>query len=665
MKSLARIDKALFAVCLSLVWLVQLSPLFPAHAQPGAQARTVALAPGIETGTVNDKVDGFVEPDGSISIEMLLTPEIQERFEPVTTIEPDFGYIPDGIWLRLDLVNMSSERLQRYLMLKTNFMTQIDVYVVGRTGPQNVLSQDENSTFADRPVPYHELIAPFTLEPQERAQIFVRYRSNGNTVLPLAIEDEIGLATTTNAQITRNFAFYGVMGMAILASIIARIFFPSPTFVAYFFYGAAVLLLLFQRDGYAFQFLWPNAPAWNDFATLPVGAALPLFAAIFTRTYLNTKDLHPSIDKVLLGVCALQVGVVASSAIIGSAAAKQWALITVAIAIVIFISIGVVAFRHYGRRTLFFLIGWTGLLAGTLMMSAVHWIGVDLTRAQSLDIMRGSLVFDGLMMGLASIFSVVNIQRDNARLNEERVAILDTNVRMHQRFARLQEKYEVARELAHSKDEMVSDLTHDLRQPLFALRASINRLSDGEASAKASSEVEESFEYIEALVEATLQRSIDQEESDEPPPDSAVQTTQLARVFDSLDAMFAEDARERGNTLEFSPTHAVLDCAPFPVLRIASNFVSNAIHHAPGSSILVCALDEADSTKIVVSDSGPGIDPSTLEAVKHRGAQYGDGHGLGLSIVDKVAREAVFEWSIESEPGSGTKAWLRVCKRGS
>lgn len=646
-----------------MVWIVQLAPLFPAHAQPNALARAVALAPGIGAGAVNDSVDGFVEPDGPISIETLLTPDVQKRFEPVTTIEPDFGYIPDGIWLRLDLVNTSSERLQRYLILQTNFMTQLDVYVVGGAGARNVLSQDESSTFDDRPVPYHELIAPFTLEPHESTQVFVRYRSNGNTVLPLAIEDEIGLATTTNARLTRNFAFYGVMGMAILASIIARIFFPSPTFVAYFFYGAAVLLLLFQRDGYAFQFLWPNAPAWNDFATLPVGAALPLFAAIFTRTYLNTKDLHPSIDKILLGVCALQLVVVASAAIIGSAAAKQWALITVAIAIVVFISIGVVAFRHYGRRTLFFLIGWTGLLAGTLMMGAVHWIGVDLTRAQSLDIMRGSLVFDGLMMGLASIFSVVNIQRDNARLTEERVAILGTNVRMHQRFARLQEKYEVARELAHSKDEMVSGLTHDLRQPLFALRASINKLSDGEVSTKASSEVEESFEYIEALVEATLQRSIDRKESDESPSENAVQTTQLARVFGSLETMFADDARESGNTLEISPTTAMLACPPFPVLRIVSNFVSNAIRHAPGSAVSVSAFDETDSVRIVVSDAGPGMDPATLEAVKHRGAQEGEGHGLGFSIVEKVAREAGFEWSIESGAGLGTKAWLRVSKR--
>ncbi|MEO0871320.1 MAG: sensor histidine kinase [Pseudomonadota bacterium] len=658
-----------------MLWLVQLAPLHPVHAQSAPDAvpplapHVVALAPGLKVGAVNDKVTGLVETNGRLTIEALLAPDIQAQFEPVTTIEPDFGYIPEGIWLRLDLVNTSPERLQRYLMLQTNFMTQIDVYVVGRAGPQSVLSQDESSTFSDRPVPYHELIAPFTLEPEERAQIFVRYRSNGNTVLPLAIEDEIGLATTTNAQLTRNFAFYGVMGMAILASIIARVFFPSPTFVAYFFYGAAVLLLLFQRDGYAFQFLWPNAPAWNDFASLPVGAALPLFAAIFTRTYLDTKNMHPSIDKILLGVCALQIGVVASSAVIGPAAAKQWALITVAIAIIIFISIGVLAFRHYGRRALFFLVGWTGLLAGTLVMSAVHWIGVDLTRAQSLDIMRGSLVFDGLMMGLASIFSVVNLQRDNARLTEERVAILDNNVRMHQRFARLQEKYEVARELAHSKGELVSDLTHDLRQPLFALRASISKLSDGEMSVKANAEVEESFEYIEALVEATLQHSIDVEESASPPSQSAAQTTSLARVFGSLQAMFAEDAMSSGNTLEIEPTGAVLATAPFPVLRIASNFVANAIGHAPGSRIMVSALEHEGSVQIIVADDGPGMEPTTLSQVKQRGVQEngeaprGDGHGLGLAIVDKAAREAGFEWSIESNPGRGTKACLCVPKR--
>ena len=121
------------------------------------------------------------------------------------------------------------------------------------------------------------------------------------------------------------------------------------------------------------------------FSSLPLGAMLPVFAAIFTRSYLNTKTLHPQIERVLISVCIVNIAVVFSSAIIGEALAKQIALLVVTLSIVVFVSIGVIAFRQYGRRSLFFVIGWTGLLLGSMTMATIHWFGVDITRAQSLD----------------------------------------------------------------------------------------------------------------------------------------------------------------------------------------------------------------------------------------------------------------------------------------
>ncbi|MEM8917375.1 MAG: sensor histidine kinase [Pseudomonadota bacterium] len=643
---------------------------FPAKAQADApsQGQFVIIGEGHDPGIINRHVSAFVEPDDPLAIAEILQPDMQSRFQKIETIEPDFGYTLSGIWLKLDVRNMSETPLRRYLMLHTNFMSEIRVYLDNGNTRTLLLEQDQQSVFGSRPVPYHELVAPFEMAGQQSATIYIRYASNGNTVLPLSVVDEVALATKTNRQLIVDFSFYGLMAMVILVSLLGRIFFPNPTFLAYASYVTGVLLLIFQRDGYAFQFLWPNAPAWNDFSTLPLGAALPLLAAIFTRSYLQTKSLHPQIDKVLLAICGLQVALVALSPVIGVSAAKQWALITVSLSIIVFISIGIIAYRQYGRRTLFFLIGWLGLLTGTVVMSMIHWLEVDITRAQSLDIMRVSMVFDALMMGLASVFSVVNLQKDHAKLSAERLDILETNVRLHDRFARLEQKYQIAQEIAQSRNEQLTDLTHDLRQPLFALRSSVSSFSTGSAPGMNLPDIEQSFEYIESLVESALSESIDSEESGELLPDHDQERTPVNKLFSSLETMFAAEVAQQQAKLRFVDSSAIVLQAPFPILRIISNFLSNAIRYAPQSRILVGCRDRGDMLSIEVHDKGPGMSSAELAKVRQRLARGDDaaiedsGRGVGLSIVGKIADELGLEWSIDSEPGKGTSAALLVPK---
>lgn len=656
-------------LCLALLLLVQNLNGFAAHAQADASATNAAvidIGNGIDPGNINPLVQYHIEADGTLDLRQVIGRSDEIAFKPVETIEPDFGYISEGIWLKLELRNVSDEVQHRYLMLHNNFMPDIAAYLVTPQGQQLLLEQDENSTFDTRPVPYHQLIAPFEMDPGQSGAIYIRYSSNGDTVLPLSLVDEIGLATVTNRQLIVDFAFYGLMAMVILASIFGRIFFPNPTFVAYGFYVLGVLLLIFQRDGYALQFLWPNSPHWNDFSSLPLGASLPLLAAIFTRSYLGTKTLHPHMDKVLIGICVLQVALVASFPVIGISAAKQGAFVTVGFSIIVFLSIGVFAYRKYGRRALFFLIGWLGFLAGTIVMMAVQWTDISITRAQSLDVMRGSMVFDALMMGLASVFRVVDLQKEHLRLNEERMAILHTNVQLHDRFARLEQRYQLAQEIARSSNEKVTDLTHDLRQPLFALRASISEFaSSGTGDAKRE-EIASSFEYIESLVENALTASIESEEASPGADADTSERTKANDLFKSLDGMFREEAKAKGVDLKFVPSDATLSHAPFPLLRIMANFIANAIQHAPGSRVLVGCRRRRGGVSVAVYDNGPGVPEAQLGQIRQRLARGGEdasdaqGHGVGLSIVGKIAAEHDLDWSIDSVEGRGTAAYLIV-----
>ena len=643
-------------------------PISPALAAATTQAssRAVEVSAGDGPGAIDAYVSALLETGEEYSLSDVRAAPLSAQFKPIETHTADFGYYTHGVWLKVAVRNISPETAELLLVLHTNFMRDMDVYYVVGDSVAHVLHQTVASEFSARTVKYHQLAASIDAPASSEGEIYVRYMSEGETVLPLSLESPLSFARSTNTRVTIDFAFYGIMAMFIAASLIGRLFWRNPTFIAYAFYAASVLLFIFQRDGYAFQYLWPQAPIWNNFSSLPVGASLPLFAALFTRTYLNTNKMHPVIDKILIGIVVMQICAVGAAWIIGAAGAKKLAVLTTTLSIVVLFAIGVAAYLKYGRRTLFFVIGWLGILCASIIMTLVHWGGVDVSRAQSLDVMRVSMVFDALMLGLASVVSVVDIQRDREKLSHERMAAMRTNLKLHNRLGRLEQKYHLAQTVAERTNQRLVDTTHDLRQPLYALRASLSEIGGGENTSPRATEIEQSLAYMEELVEAVFDKAMEEGEIASPPDSDGAEILKADKLFASLLTMFRADAEKNGVDLRVVPSSAFVRVAPFPALRILSNFVANAIRYAPGARIRIGARRRGARISFEVHDTGPGLDEVELDLVKERFRRgetaAGDdaGSGLGLSIVDALAKENRLEWSIKSRKGRGTVATLFV-----
>ena len=656
----------IFFIALGIAYLGATANFLSAAAADSDPTDSVRIESGAPSGVINKYAQFYLETGSPLSLSDMQTPDYQRRFEPIKTSEPDFNYYTKGIWLKVPVQNVSPVAQERILVMHTNFMREMSVTLVTSDRVETLLHQDADSPFGSRPVPYHELAAPFTIAGSERGAIYIRYSSEGNTVLPLSLETPLSFASNSNRRVIIDFVFYGVMAMFIMASVAGRMFFVNATFVAYFFYASGVLLFIFQRDGYAFQYLWPNAPHWNNFSSLPIGCALPALAAIFTRVYLRTKALHPYIDKILTGIILIQFLIVASALVIGPSGAKKLAVLTTTFCILTFVSIGVAAYRKYGRRTLFFVIGWSGILCASLVMSVVHWVNIDITRAQSLDIMRVSMVFDAFMMGLASVFTIVDLQRDREKLDQQRISVLDTNLQLHGRLARLEQKYHLAQTLAESQNRLLVDTTHDLRQPLFALRAAMGDVISQNVSGKRVTEIEHSLNYIEDLVEAALEKAIEEDESGSGFDANEPEIIELNKILSALGTMFEADAQKQSIKLVIMPTKRKTESRPFPVLRIMTNFVSNAIRYGAGGRVLIGAKLREGGLSLEVHDTGPGMSADELAAVRERyvrGANTNDadaGKGVGLSIVKKLASEENLKWTLDSKAGCGTVAKLFV-----
>jgi anti-sigma regulatory factor (Ser/Thr protein kinase) len=99
-----------------------------------------------------------------------------------------------------------------------------------------------------------------------------------------------------------------------------------------------------------------------------------------------------------------------------------------------------------------------------------------------------------------------------------------------------------------------------------------------------------------------------------------------------------------------------------------ANLVSNSLRYTPaGGRVLVAARSRGGSVLIEVRDSGVGIAPEHQAAIFAEFYQVGNaareqnqGLGLGLSIIDRLARALDVKVSLRSRLGEGTTFTLAV-----
>ena len=606
----------------------------------------------------------IIDQDRQFDIGNIQSATVDPRFAGIDKAEPNFGFETAPIWLRLKLRNSTEAPLERILVMRTNFVTEIDVWHVSEGNPVKIIEQELASPFSSRPVDYHQLAAPLQLDPLSDSTVFVRYRTSGLTAMPISVETGTSFTTRSNREMAWNFAVYGVMVMLILAGLLALVITQARIFLWYLLYAGFTALYIFHRDGYAFQFIWRDYGQWNSYASLPLAGIVTVFAAQFARTYLETRKTMRGFDIALVAVMVVHAALVLATVLVDSEAIKQVMTVSFPLSAVLYLSAGVTALFRKGISVLAFVLGWSGIVAASAVTFIAHWIDLEVTRAATLDTMRTAMVFDSIMMAIACMGVVMRWRREREKFLQDRIDATERNARLQSRLALVEQRQATAQSAAVSSNRLVADTTHDLRQPLMALRSSILRMSSKpRPDAEELAQIEESLAYMETLVEQNLIQAL--AGADSPTVETA--KTPVQRVLNAVAAIFADDAAKAGISLRIARTSTKMTGDTAEVLRVLSNLVSNAIAYSGGTRVLVGVRRRDSGLQFEVLDDGCGMDAGQVRDAKiryQRGAgadvERPTGHGLGLSIVDELAERIGASWDIKSEPGCGTRAILRL-----
>lgn len=226
-----------------------------------------------------------------------------------------------------------------------------------------------------------------------------------------------------------------------------------------------------------------------------------------------------------------------------------------------------------------------------------------------------------------------------------------------------------------AREQWIRGVSHDIRTPLSLIIAKAEGIAaDEEAVDATRSEARAirtqglKIKDLVADLNAASQLSFSERPLD-------LERVHLAKLLRSIAASYLNSGLDAAHPLDFELDDACSDAVVLGdermLTRLVENLLANArLHNPDGCAIAMTLVPRtADGTRCAelrVSDDGAGIDPAALAALEERLSRARlapddavpdhAGHGLGLVLVDRIARAHGGSFDVAGSPGAGFSA---------
>ncbi|MBU1214138.1 MAG: hybrid sensor histidine kinase/response regulator [Gammaproteobacteria bacterium] len=248
---------------------------------------------------------------------------------------------------------------------------------------------------------------------------------------------------------------------------------------------------------------------------------------------------------------------------------------------------------------------------------------------------------------------------------------------LRQREADIAEALEQAEAASRAKSKFLATASHDLRQPLQALRLFTEALQETTKEKEPVRLAGQIGKSVDALVDM-FDDLLDVSRLDAGIVEPRWQHFALEPLMDRLYGDFAPIAQTKGLSFDMpnvgdkckgTDCGAVVCSDPFLLERMLRNLISNAIRYTDSGGVSVRRTCSDDKVMLEVVDSGIGIKPESLPHIFDEYYQVGNPHrdrrkglGLGLTIVRRIDQLLSSGLQVSSEPGVSSTFSFSVTK---
>jgi hypothetical protein len=193
-------------------------------------------------------------------------------------------------WICIPIRHSGSTKKDWLLEFYDQTIDFLEAYIPQDKGSYERVIMGDSRAFRDRIIPHKNFEIPLTMKSDTVMYYYFNIRSHEFADIRIALRS---VDRFVNYALDEYFLFGTFYGMILIISLYNFLVFLAIREIKniyYIMYILSVAAYAMSYDGIGFQYLWPNHPEWNNYATGITLYLVILWGLIFTRRFLSTKS---------------------------------------------------------------------------------------------------------------------------------------------------------------------------------------------------------------------------------------------------------------------------------------------------------------------------------------------------------------------------------------
>lgn len=284
----------------------------------------------------------------------------------------NFGMQNSAYWFRLTLryqptAQDSPRTKQWFLEWAHPYIDRLELYRPDGSGGFEKVVTGDRLPFSERPLAHRYFVFPITLTADQSATYWFRVQTDTSLEAPLTLWSPEAFYQATGWERFGFGIFYGTLMVMFFYNLFVFLSVRDRAYLYYIHYLFWTGLMLFNVNGFSFQWLWPRSP-WLANVAIPVTTSVAMAAMmLFATHFLAIRSWSRRFYQGIVGLMALNLALAALSLWQPALGLRLGWLLWIVCVVVVFVA-GVCSFRAGIRQARFFLVAWSAPLFGVVIM---------------------------------------------------------------------------------------------------------------------------------------------------------------------------------------------------------------------------------------------------------------------------------------------------------